>query len=167
MDEHTEVSEQRVDPFAVGRHEGQLVEGVGHHGCDRQEESKHQHHDAGGVREGVPSPFRRPPNSYRRHHREHHGNEEQRTLVAGVECDPGETVGHGQVAVPGNVGNLEIAADERNYEAARGHQQHHHHGVDGRPGAFHQRRSPPQLARNRSDGGVGGEGQRQPKADGA
>jgi len=88
---------------------------------------------------------------------------QQRTLVSGVEGHPGEPVGHGQVAVRGHVGDLEIAADKGDHQAERSHQKGQPGGVHRRLSALDQGRRQTQLAGHGPDGGIRSKRQGDPK----
>ena len=112
MEEHSQVGQQRVDALPVEGSDGKFVEGVGHECDDRQEENQGQHQHGAGVRQRVAKMTGGLPDGYAGHDRKGKGNVKQGAFVAGVEGDPGKLAGHGQVAVSGYVGHLEILGDK-------------------------------------------------------
>ena len=167
MQEHSEVSQQRVDALSVRYGKGQPLERVRHKRHHRQKEhlNKHQDGDRPGQRRA--GCRRRQSDGQRRHCRQRKGDVQQRTFVAGVERNPGVDVGHCQVAVRRDIGQRKVARDERLHQRQRGYQQNQRQGVGRLASAVGQCRRAPQLPGHGCQAGIDGQRQPHPKASGS
>ena len=119
MYEHARMGKKRVYAPAVQWREIKAGEGVGQEHHHRHEEHQDQHEDGVDVGQAGLQSLGAEEYGDSRQNGQSKGDEQNRALVAGVECDPYILGVHRAVAVLRHVLHLEVFGHERAHQTGR------------------------------------------------